>query len=226
MRYPQVLTERETLDRLAAGASIGRYGDGELKLCLGRSACAQEYNPQISARLRQVLVSNHERFIVGIPRIADRSMMDAQKQHFWSQYMAERYISLYDMHKTYGSAFVTRPDSIPDLNCLEYFERVKRLWEAKDVILINGNGKRFDKDPSILENAKSVECWTYTAQNAWVFYPEILQKAAQQDKRTLFILALGPTATVLAFDLCGLGYQALDLGHLGMFYARLTKGDQ
>jgi hypothetical protein len=35
----------------------------------------------------------------------------------------------------------------------------------------------------------------------------------------LLVISLGPTATVLAADLAREGRQALDLGHLGMFYA-------
>ena len=34
----------------------------------------------------------------------------------------------------------------------------------------------------------------------------------------VFILALGPTATVLAFDLAKHGYRALDLGHFDLQY--------
>jgi len=226
MHYPAVLTEAETVTRLLAGASIGRYGDGELKLCLERSACAQEHNPAISFRLREILKSESDNFIVGIPRISDRSMMNAQKKSFWSQYTATKYTSLYKLDKVYGSAFITRPDSVPGINTHEYFNCIKALWDKRHVILINGNGKRFDKDPSILDNAESVECWDYPAQNAWEHYAEIMERAGQQRKDKIFILALGPTATVLTFDIHNLGFQALDLGHLGMFYARLNRGKQ
>lgn len=34
------------------------------------------------------------------------------------------------------------------------------------------------------------------------------------DKEYLILLALGPCATVLAYDLSNKGYQALDIGHL------------
>ena len=37
-------------------------------------------------------------------------------------------------------------------------------------------------------------------------------------KDKLFILALGPMATVLAYDLARLGYRALDLGHIDIEY--------
>ena len=38
------------------------------------------------------------------------------------------------------------------------------------------------------------------------------------DKSRLILIALGPTATVLAYDLSKQGYQAIDIGHLDVEY--------
>ena len=38
------------------------------------------------------------------------------------------------------------------------------------------------------------------------------------DKNTLILLALGPTATVLAYDLFRHGYQVIDVGHIDIEY--------
>ena len=43
-------------------------------------------------------------------------------------------------------------------------------------------------------------------------------------KEKLFILALGPTATVLAYDLATFGFQALDLGHIDIEYEWFLMG--
>ena len=40
----------------------------------------------------------------------------------------------------------------------------------------------------------------------------------EQDKNVLFLIALGPTATVLAYDLFKNGYQAIDAGHVDIEY--------
>ena len=40
----------------------------------------------------------------------------------------------------------------------------------------------------------------------------------QSDKKHLVLIALGPTATVLAYDLSNLGYQAIDIGHTDIQY--------
>lgn len=40
----------------------------------------------------------------------------------------------------------------------------------------------------------------------------------------MFLLALGPTATVLAYDLCKIGFQAIDIGHLDIEYEWFNQG--
>ena len=37
-------------------------------------------------------------------------------------------------------------------------------------------------------------------------------------KSVLFLVALGPTATVLAYDLSKIGYQAIDIGHIDISF--------
>ena len=41
----------------------------------------------------------------------------------------------------------------------------------------------------------------------------------------LVLIALGPTATVLAYDLCNAGYQAVDIGHLDLEYEWFLRKD-
>ena len=41
----------------------------------------------------------------------------------------------------------------------------------------------------------------------------------------MILIALGPTATVLAYDLAKAGYWALDIGHLDLEYEWFLKGE-
>ena len=45
-----------------------------------------------------------------------------------------------------------------------------------------------------------------------------MTEAKKVSKDKLIFLALGPTATVLAYDLYKLGYQAIDIGHVDIEY--------
>jgi hypothetical protein len=56
-------------------------------------------------------------------------------------------------------------------------------------------------------------------ENAWSEYDRILADARRLPRDYMFLIAAGPTATILAFDLAIDGYQALDIGHLPNCYA-------
>ena len=62
--------------------------------------------------------------------------------------------------------------------------------------------------------------------SAFSKYDEILNECKKQSKDVLFILALGPTATILADDLSKEGWRALDMGHIDIEYEWfLAKAD-
>lgn len=69
-----------------------------------------------------------------------------------------------------------------------------------------------------LNGAKSIRRILCPAENAFSKYEEIIESVGKESKDTLILLALGPTATVLAYDLAMEGYQALDLGHFDIEY--------
>lgn len=57
------------------------------------------------------------------------------------------------------------------------------------------------------------------AKNAYDKYDEIVAAIKEHVPwGSLVILALGPTATIMAYDLAKMGYQALDLGHFDIQY--------
>lgn len=57
------------------------------------------------------------------------------------------------------------------------------------------------------------------------YYDEILKKTLQHVQNTdLIICALGPTATVLSYDLTQANLQSLDLGHIDAEYEWFISG--
>lgn len=220
--YPRVNDEFHTLMMLEQGYSIARFGDGELKLATGRAAKSQEYNPTLSRRLREILLlpPSHG-CLVGIPRISPLEILPTEKQSFWAGYDTPQYRALYNPNKVYESAFITRPDSAPAIDCDSYWDRIKALWRGQDVVLIGGNNKPFDKNPDIVDGARNFTKIEVPSQHAFSNYSSIIDECKRFAMGTVFILACGATATVLAYDLHTNNYRkAYDLGHLGMFYAR------
>jgi len=55
-------------------------------------------------------------------------------------------------------------------------------------------------------------------KNAFDVYDEIYEEVLKQDRNKTIITALGPTATVLTYDLYKAGFQAIDIGHADIEY--------
>ena len=101
----------------------------------------------------------------------------------------------------------------------------RQIWDNKDVYIIEGEKTRIGVGNDLLSNSKSISRILAPAKNAFDKYDDILNKAKELiPTGALIILALGPTATILARDLCNVGYQALDLGHIDIQYEYYIRG--
>lgn len=212
VKYPHVLGEDATLAMVLAGASIARYGDGELKMCRGAGIKSQAAHPDLSRRLRDILRESGA-CLVGIPNIRSAT----PKADFWGRHKS--YASLL-ADRAYVSAFITRPDSAPWIDTAEYWQRVESLWLGQDVTLVRGSGKSLTAET--LEGAKSVTEIVCARQHAFADYAQLLERIGQPSRA---LLCCGPTATVLAVDLCARGVHAIDLGHIGMFLKKRRRGE-
>lgn len=77
----------------------------------------------------------------------------------------------------------------------------------------------------LFDNAKSIKRILCPNKNAWDKYDEILDAVIHNTtKADLIILALGMTATIMAYDLALSGRQALDLGHSDIEYEWMKMG--
>lgn len=98
--------------------------------------------------------------------------------------------------------------------------------EKRDVVLIEGVYTRFGVGNTLLDNAKSITRILGPAVDAINKYDEILEAAIKHDKEALYLIALGPVATVMAYDLAKNGRQAVDIGHLDLEYEWFLKGER
>ncbi len=76
----------------------------------------------------------------------------------------------------------------------------------------------------MLAGCRSVKRILCPSKNAFNKYAEILSAASDQVKDSLFLLAFGPTATVLSYDLAMNDFQAIDIGHLDVDYSWFLAG--
>ena len=211
MIYPEVLSEFDTLKQIVAGRSLARYGDGEFKICRGAGIKSQEKHPTLTARMCDILHESGE-CLVGIPNIRS----DTTKAEFWGKYMAS---ASYLVARQYVSSFVTRPDSAPWIDTPDYWALLETLWINQDVTLVRGSQKSLMADD--LVGARTVTEIIAPRQHAWVEYESILERVGTPKR---CIICLGPTATIMAVDLCAKGVHAMDLGHVGLFLRKHRRG--
>lgn len=213
MPYPKVLTEDETLNFALAGWSLARYGDGELRLATGRDCISQrETSPELIAELRAVLVNTH--LCCLLPCIPN-AFSATPRAESWANYTVQKYTALYEPTATYGSSFITRPDSAPWIDRPDYWERMRALWRGKSVTLVTGEAKRSITPQVIEADGGTVRLIVPPRTNAYARIDAIEEEIGTPSGPV--IICLGPTATVLAARLARKGLHALDLGHAGMF---------
>ena len=129
-----------------------------------------------------------------------------------------------DMDRIYDNAFFTRVYILYNKTdelykyCGEYFEKMKKIWAGRDVVICEGEEKRFGVFNDLLDSAKSISRVICPACSAFDKYDEILSVFDDISTDILVLAALGPTATVLAYDLYNKGYQAIDIGQLDLDY--------
>jgi len=214
MTYPNVLGELQTLRLVLEGRSLSRYGDGELKMASHDAGIkSQDSDPDLSRRMREILLVSGE-CLVGLPNIHEviQQQVSDQKVEHWVRYL--RFKWLLKPGREYVSSFVTRPDSAPWINTPDYWDLLESLWRGQDVTLVRGSGKSLTAERLMEWGARSVTEILAPRQHAWAEYQSLLQRIGTP-KRAL--LCVGPTATVMAVDLCAKGVHAIDLGHVGMF---------
>jgi hypothetical protein len=210
----EVMGEMFTLSLVASGRSIARYGDGELNLCHGRSIPCQAHSPVLQRRLLDILQDSGE-CLVGIPNIHSAT----PKAEFWGKYKASARLLAY---REYGSAFISRPDSAPWIDTPEYWALLESLWKDRDVTLVRGADSERGLFPSDLVGARSVREVLAPRRHAFADYDKLLDLIGTPD---LALLCVGPTATVLAVDLCARGVHAVDIGHVGLFLRKVHRGE-
>ncbi len=231
MGVPKILTINETIDYIIDhNCSVCRYGDGELKLISGERIYFQEYNEELSLRLAEILKSYTENCLVCLPDMFEKTTRFLQPHRdYIERIIAFHRLDWYraiNMNEMYGNAFISRGYQIwkDKSHSKVWFDNLKRLWYGRDIVFIEGEKSRLGYGNDLFSNARSIERILCPQMNAFSSYENILFEAKKIRKNKLIIIALGPTATILAYDLSKLGYQALDLGHIDIEYEWLLRG--
>lgn len=213
MTWPQVLGEFETIDRLLDGASLSRHGDGELKIMFGAGYSREPVNEELTAALRAVFLTPSPTCLVGIPTMDPAG----PKYENWTRHQA-RFEQLLDPSREYASAFVSRPDSAPWINCVEYARKVQSLWAGRrTVVVCEKSGSMIGTVGLAAKRAFHLAC---PRRHAFGMIARLEEKVLAHEPE-IAILCAGPTASILANRLAKAGVHAVDLGSAGQFLGRL-----
>lgn len=234
IQIPHILPSEYAVERICSDrVSLVRFGDGEFSI-LSKGISRLEYQKKdcdLSDRLREILCSDAPNILVAIAnnygsleRYTESTANEIRK--YMTSSVRQEHMALLDMDKEYYDAFLSRPYLMyKDRQCAGVrFEDVKRIWKDRDVVLIEGEMTRMGVGNDLLDGAASVQRILAPTEQAFDRYEEIFEAAKKQGEQKLFLLVLGPTATVLAYDLACCGYQAVDIGQIDLEYEWYLRG--
>lgn len=215
---------------------IARYGDGEFDLILKtRDLGFQTQSQEISDRLKFILTNKNKNLLLCVPRCLNT--IEGCNRHsgtFWIEWGKNghheqiiRMIRAYTgRNYLFGDSQITRPyiDWSTDERARRTFPMLKHLWEGRDILLVEGEQTRMGVGNDLFDDAKSVKRILAPAVDAFERRKEIQETILANYHGELILMALGPTATILAADFAGMEIQALDIGNVDIEYEWFLRG--
>ncbi len=230
---PKIMSAEKTIDLIwKEKKSLARFGDNEFELICGRVRTSyQEVDDKLSQRLKEVLNSREEDLLIAIAdnygsleKYTDNAARDIRM--YLTGAVRKSHMEVLDLSRQYYDAYLSRPYMIyRDKNhARTRFDNIKKIWTNERVVIVEGEHTRFGVGNDLLENAKSVERILVPDRNAFSVYEQIKDTVCKYGKNRLILSILGPTATVLAYDLSKQKYWILDIGQLDVEYEWFRLG--
>lgn len=234
-RTPVIKSGVELLKHiLETKSSLCRFGDGEFELMLEKERpWFQTVDKRLAERLREIIKADiDENIIVAIADdFGSLEQYNEESAEDIRRYVAgktrEDIMQFLDLERKYYDAYVTRPYILykEKENAKIIFELFKKIWKGRDVILAEGSYARIGIGNDLLSDAASVRRVLCPQQNCWDKYEEIMNSVKSIARpEDLLCISLGPTATVMAYDLAKEGMQALDIGQIDNEYEWYLRG--
>lgn len=231
-----VMSIDETLDELLeTEKSLVRFGDGEFNLINGNSIAYQEYQEDLAQEMREILLhadDTENKVLICLPEIFEifkgSFLQNEDSEKFWKQVLDDhgRFFQETCQAKRYGSTWISRPyiDNKDKSHAITQFEKIKSLFEHKDILIVEGATTRSGVGNDLFNNVLSIKRIICPSHHAFSKVDAIQQAILDHAKGRLILLMLGPAAKILAYRLSQLGYRALDLGHIDPEYEWMKMG--
>lgn len=223
---PHIMSLEETILEIVNNhKSIARFGDGEFGLMFGDARWRfQRTDEKLAQRLRQVVMSDEPNILIGLINfygdLSHRTAHDADGiRSYITPSIRAQHMQLLSLERLYANTGISRATS------WEMVRLQKMIWDKKDCVFIEGNQTRMGVGNDLFDNARSIQRILCPAENAFERYEEILNEARKLPTDKTLLIALGPTASVLAYDLALMGYHAIDIGHVDLSYEWLIRNN-
>ena len=228
----KILDSQKTIDLIIEKQlSFIRFGDGELNIILDKN-CNRISFQKNSEKLRSDLIEvfnfnlTNKKVLLCLPYFFTGNGLEEltpEAGGFWHYYVGSKIDALgaiINPNLIYGNTQITRPyiDLKNKKDCKHSFDSLKKLWNKKDVLIIEGELTRFGVDNDLLSNATSINRIIVPSVNAYDLLPEITNSALKHSSGKVILLSIGPAAKVLAMNLIEKGLTVYDVGHLDIEY--------
>lgn len=204
--------------------SVARFGDGELMLMWFSNIRYQKHDRRLKKELINILNSDEENLLTCIQSQIVRyegkpsSIRWYKRQMLWTRPLWYHYIK--NRGKVFGDTAMSRPwmSFLDEEKAQESFDIFREIISGQDIVIIEGQYSRLGAGNDLFSSAKSIKRIICPATDAYSIVDDIEKKALEMDSSALFVIALGPTATVLASRLSHSLRRALDVGHIDIEY--------
>lgn len=221
----------QTLDYVIKNkSSLVRFGDGEVNLMWGLPIPYQNHDLELANQLKHIVgLESDEKLVVCLPdAFDDRFVFTWWATPFWKEHM-NVYMDFYKelcKGSWYGSTFISRPyiDYEDKSKAKGQFEKLKSIWENRDILIVEGITSRSGVGNDLFDKVKSVKRIICPSHNAYSVVDNIQEEIMKHAEGRLILCMLGPTAKVLSYNLCQMGYQVLDVGHIDSEYEWMKMG--
>ena len=160
---PKVMTNRETIDYIIqTRCSVSRYGDGELKLICGKMTAYEAPSAALTEDLKRALTEDNKQFFPCIPSFfSSLDGLTAQAASYWKRHLSRFRRAWYKntgKNIVYGNAFISRFyfDYEDKAGAGKLFDRIKKIWDGREIILIEGGKSRLGYGNDLFAGASSV----------------------------------------------------------------------
>lgn len=221
----------ETLDYIIEhNSSLVRFGDGEINLMWGLPIPYQNHDLELANQLKHIVgLESDEKLVVCLPdAFDDRFVFTWWATPFWKEHM-NVYMDFYKelcKGSWYGSTFISRPyiDYEDKSKAKGQFEKLKQIWKNEDILIVEGVTSRSGVGNDLFDGANSIKRIICPSHNAYSVVDNIQEEIMKHAENRLILCMLGPTAKVLSYNLCQMGYQVLDVGHIDSEYEWMKMG--